>query len=110
MATKGIALREWSISRSSFTTEDEFRGAVAQELASFEHIGERLGIGLVSVPIRARRPDTSWYTAGWVFKTATVPAAKPDALPGDTTELPELEALAAESVAPEAVAAGVESF
>jgi hypothetical protein len=77
MATPGISLREWSLSLSDYETEDDFRAAVQQELASFEHIAERLGVGLVAAPIRTRMRDGGdWFTAGWVFKAATVPAAR----------------------------------
>lgn len=79
MAQKGIALREWSLSLSDYETEEDFRQAVAGELASFEHIGERLGIGVVALPVRTRTASGAWYTAGWVFKTATVPAAREQA-------------------------------
>jgi hypothetical protein len=54
MATKGIALRKWSLSASDYENEAEFRAAVQNELASFEHIGERLGIGVIAAPIRTR--------------------------------------------------------
>jgi hypothetical protein len=74
MAQKGIALRKWSISASDYDDEALFREAVQQELASFEHIGERLGIGVIAAPIRAQQ-GSEWFTAGWVFQTATVPAA-----------------------------------
>lgn len=86
MATAGISLREWSLSLSDYETEEDFRAAVQQELASFEHIGERLGVGLVSAPIRARAGSGAWFTAAWVFKTATVPAARETA-----TEIEALE-------------------
>jgi hypothetical protein len=77
MATKGIALREWSISRDEYHSDNEFREAVAGELASFEHIGERLGIALIAAPIRTQAQDGgTWFTAAWGFKTATVPAAR----------------------------------
>jgi hypothetical protein len=85
MATKGIALRKWSLSASDYENEAEFRAAVQNELASFEHIGERLGIGVIAAPIRTRAlPEGEWFTAGWVFQTATVPAAR---------EASEIEAL-----------------
>lgn len=86
MATKGIALRKWSISASDYEDDATFREAVQSELASFEHIGERLGIGVIAAPIRTRAiPDGEWFTAGWVFQTATVPAAR------DATEIEALE-------------------
>lgn len=75
MASKGIGLREWSISAEDFPSEDEFRQAIASELASFEHIGHRLGVGVVAVPVR-RRVGQDWDTAAWVFRPATVPAAR----------------------------------
>lgn len=80
MAQKGISLRKWSLSLSDYETEQDFREAVQAELAQFEHIGERLGIGVIAAPIRTRTMDGGeWFTAGWVFQTATVPAARPAA-------------------------------
>jgi hypothetical protein len=77
VATKGIALRKWSLSASDYENEAEFRAAIQNELASFEHIGERLGIGLIAAPIRALIPGGgTYYTAGWAFQTATFPAAR----------------------------------
>jgi hypothetical protein len=71
---KGIALRKWALHLKDYETEDDFRQAVAAELAGFEHIGERLGVGVVAAPIRAREGG-EWFTRAWVFQTATVPAA-----------------------------------
>src|SRR5689334_9853264 len=84
---KGIAHREWFINRDDYVDEqgrvDEasFRAAVQNELALAEHIGERLGVAIVAAPIRTKlqMPGSSWFTIGWVFKTATVPAARGDA-------------------------------
>lgn len=103
MAQKGIALREWSLSASDYETEQEFRYAVKEELAAFEHTGERLGIGIVAAPIRTRvGPNGSWFTAAWIFKTATIPAARPeqeieqleDALAGAAALVEDPDALA----------------
>jgi hypothetical protein len=92
MAQKGISLRKWSISASDYASEQEFRIAIANELASFEHIGERLGIGVIAAPIRTRESGQEWFTAGWVFQTATVPAARERATEVEALE----EALEAE--------------
>jgi hypothetical protein len=73
---QGIALRRWSIDLRDYETEEDFRQAVASELASFEHIGERLGIGLVAAPIRRQMDGGGWFTAGWMFETATVPGVR----------------------------------
>jgi hypothetical protein len=73
---KGIALRKWRISRSDYEDDYQFREAVQGELASFEHIGERLGVALVAAPIRERAVlGGEWFTSAWAFQTATVPAA-----------------------------------
>jgi len=87
----GIGLRQWRLDRSDYESDQEFREAVQTELAAFEHIGERLGIGLVSAPIRTRvLPDGDWQTSGWFFKTATVPAAQAAASePSDEDEAPD---------------------
>lgn len=83
----GIAHRAWSISREEFRDEygklDEqaFRAAVQNEMALAEHIGERLGVAIVAAPVRTRLlPDGDYFTAGWRFKTASIPA---DAAPGE---------------------------
>lgn len=90
MAQKGIALRKWSIKAEDYGTDAEFRQAVVNELASFEHIGERLGIGLVAVPVRTRLlPDGDYRTAAWVFQTATVPSTRDDE-PAENVEMPDL--------------------
>jgi len=72
---KGIALRKWSLALGDYETEDDFRQAVAAELAGFEHIGERMGVGLVAAPVRANQGG-EWFTSAWVFQTATVPGIR----------------------------------
>jgi hypothetical protein len=63
---KGIALRKWRISRSDYQDDYQFREAVQGELASFEHIGERLGVALIAAPIRTRLlPNGEWFTSAW---------------------------------------------
>lgn len=82
---RGIAHREWRIDRSDYDGEAAFREAVQAELAMCENIGERLGVAIVSAPIRTRLNDGGeWFTAAWVFRTATVPGAsapKPEETP-----------------------------
>jgi hypothetical protein len=79
---KGIAHRDWSISRDDYRDEDgrtddaSFRAAVQNELALAEHIGERLGVAIVAAPIRTRLAGGSHFTVGWAFKTATVPSTR----------------------------------
>ncbi len=80
---KGIAHREWTIHLDEFTNDlgqtDEaaFREAVQAELAMCENFGERLGVAIVAAPIRTKLVGGNrWFTVGWVFKTATVPAAR----------------------------------
>lgn len=77
MATKGIGLREWSLKRSDYDSDAAFREAVQMELASFEHIGERLGICVTASPAR-RKENGRWITLGWVFATGTTPAVPSD--------------------------------
>lgn len=73
---RGIAHREWRIDRSDYDGEAAFREAVQAELAMCENIGERLGVAIVSAPIRTRlNGGNEWFTAAWVFRTATVPGA-----------------------------------
>jgi hypothetical protein len=42
---KGIAHRDWSIQRSDYQTDQDFNGALQQELALGQHLMERLGVG-----------------------------------------------------------------
>lgn len=78
---KGIAHREWTISRDEYTDDhgrvdqQAFREAIQGELAMCENLGERLGVAIVAAPLRTRLDNGSWWTHGWVFKTATIPAA-----------------------------------
>jgi hypothetical protein len=89
---KGIALRKWRISRSDYQDDYQFREAVQGELASFEHIGERLGVALVAAPIRERAlQGGDWFTVAWAFQTATVPAATA-ATEVDVEAEPEIDA------------------
>jgi hypothetical protein len=87
--------REWIISREQFETEDDFRNAVAQELAAFEHLGFRTGRALVATPLRlpTHRPldaKEDWITVGWTFREVFVPAAR---LVEPEPEAPSLEVL-----------------
>jgi hypothetical protein len=60
-----------------YGSDEEFREAVQAEFAMCENIGERLGVAIVAAPMRTRlHPDGEWFTAGWAFKTATVPAGR----------------------------------
>lgn len=73
---RGIAHREWEVRREDYENDSEFRYAVQQEMSMAEHIGERLGVAIVAAPIRTRSlQGGSWFTVGWVFRTATVPSA-----------------------------------
>lgn len=96
---KGIAHREWLLNRSDYRNQhgeiddDLFREAVERESVLNVHIQERLGVAIVSAPVRTRDlPDGAYFTVGWVFRTATVPAATEDTpadLPADA-EMPDL--------------------
>jgi hypothetical protein len=78
MANKGIKLRSWFIHREDYIdslgNDTGFRDAVAAELASLEHMGERLGVGFVSAPARKEIAPGEWETVAWVFQTETIPA------------------------------------
>ena len=80
-----MAKRTWTIDSRDYGTDDEFRAAVVNELAAFENIGHRIGLALISSPIR-ERVGSSFTTVGWAFRTETVPAARETAqvvpLPG----------------------------
>lgn len=85
---KGIKLRNWDLDVRDYETVEDFRIAVANELAAFEHIGERFGIALVAAPAKQRVGDR-YVTVGWTFNTATVPAARAVEEP-EPEPLPEL--------------------
>ena len=74
---KGIKLRDWTLWDTDYPDDSALRAAVQDELAAFEHIGERLGIGIVAVPLRERFEDGKGSvhvkTRGWQFRTCTVP-------------------------------------
>lgn len=72
-----IGLRAWTLHADDYPDETSFRQAVIQELAASEHLSFRLGIAVVSAPIRAQRvPNGDYETVGWTFRTATVPAIR----------------------------------
>jgi hypothetical protein len=73
MAQRHSAHREWRIHRDDYTDDRSFREAVQAEFAMCENIGERLGVAIVA-PRCGEGCGDSWFTAGWAFKTATVPA------------------------------------
>ncbi|WP_272472663.1 hypothetical protein [Baekduia alba] len=63
-----------------YGTEDEFRRAIAEELAGLENIGHRIGGGFVVTPLRRpvlRGEVTVFETVGWHFKQVFMPAARP---------------------------------
>lgn len=70
---RGISHREWQISREDYGDDQSFREAVQAELAMCENIGERLGVAIVASPVRTKQGQ-SWFTMGWRFQTASVPA------------------------------------
>ncbi len=59
---RGIAHREWYVYREDYETEADFRAAAENEQALNVHIQERLGVAIVSAPIR-RRDELGWGTA-----------------------------------------------
>jgi hypothetical protein len=84
---RGIAHREWRIHRDDYTDDRSFREAVQAEFAMCENIGERLGVAIVATPGREKIGD-SWFTRGWLFRTATVPAmADQESAPGEVESL-----------------------
>jgi hypothetical protein len=73
---RGIAHREWYIDRGVYESEQDFRAAVENEQALNVHIQERLGVAIVSAPVRTRNEFGRWHTEAYVFQTASVPAAR----------------------------------
>lgn len=96
---KGIAHREWRITAEDYEDDRAFRKAVQAELAMCENIGERLGVAIVAAPIRTKAKHGShWFTVGWVFQTASIPAmaveqpGEIDALEDALATVPDVEA------------------
>lgn len=87
---KGIAHREWTIHRSDymdgFGNDTGFRAAVEQEAALNVHLQERLGVAIISAPVRRQGPGGTWFTEAYIYKTATVPAAQEPASEVDALE------------------------
>ena len=83
-----MAKRDWIIDSRDYGTEDEFRAAVADELARAEHVGYRLGYGMVAVPIR-QKIEGAVVTLGWQFKSETVPLVRDGT--SQAGPLPEIE-------------------
>lgn len=77
---KGIAHREWVIHRADyiddFGNDTGFREAVEAEAVANVHLMERLGVAVVSAPVRRQGPSGGWFTEAVVFKTATVPGVR----------------------------------
>jgi hypothetical protein len=85
--------RQWVILADEYADEEEFREAVARELAGLENMGHRLGRGFVVTPLRQARElgGTRVYdTVGWAFQETFMPAvAVAPALEPDPVEEPE---------------------
>lgn len=88
---KGIAHREWVIKRTDCRNDDGeiddsvFRATVENEAVLNVQIMERLGVAIVSAPIREQWADGNYHTVGYIFRTATVPGVRDDE---PTTEVP----------------------
>lgn len=68
--------RDWTVMWEDYSSEEDFRAAVAEELARFEHLGYRTGRALMAAPLRAQLHPGEWATIGWSFREAFVPAPK----------------------------------
>jgi hypothetical protein len=79
-----MAQRQWAVLAADYDTEEEFRGAVTEELARLENIGHRMGGAFISTPIRREldpeersHPQVREHvTDGWVFQHETAPAVR----------------------------------
>lgn len=95
---KGIAHREWAIHRSDYETDDDFRTAVENEAVLNVQIMERLGVAIISAPVRRQGPEGGWYTEAVFFQTATVPGVRDEPAvetedeDEDEQEMPDLAA------------------
>jgi hypothetical protein len=91
----------WTIENTDYDTEEQFRAAVADELARFEHIGYRQGFGLVAAPVR-QRVGEGIVTLGWEFSAERIPlvGGQPQQA-GPMPEAPEPEPEPVEDAEPE---------
>lgn len=73
-----IGLRAWTLDARDYGGDEAaFRQAVVEELAASEYLGYRLGIAVVSAPIRVQQVEGGdWATIGWRFQTTTVPGVR----------------------------------
>jgi hypothetical protein len=94
----------WTIMANEFEDEQAFREAVELELARLENMMYRLNDGFMVAPLRALDPDSDeYFTVGYAFQRAFVPAARrPDA------EEPEAGGTELEDFPPEPVAVAAE--
>lgn len=98
-----MAERQWFITDEEFDSTDDFRVAVAEELARLENMGCRLGRGFIVTPIRRPRTvgqTTVYDTIGWGFREVFMPALRAEEQPEDVdlgaVEEPEPEPVGVE--------------
>lgn len=96
-------MREWFITDEEFESTDDFRVAVAEELARLENMGHRLGRGFIVTPIRRSRMigvTEVFDTVGWGFREVVMPALRGGEQPEDAdlgaVEEPEPEPVGVE--------------
>lgn len=72
--------REWLIEQADYETVEDFRIAVANELAALENMGHRTGRGFTVSPVRVQQLSSSglpsYVTKGWLFREVFMPAAR----------------------------------
>lgn len=67
----------WRIMLAEFEDEQGFRETVELELARLENMMHRLGDGFMVAPLRLQDRDTGeYFTAGYAFQKAFMPAAR----------------------------------
>lgn len=71
----------WTIERLDYELEEDFRAAVVDELARFEHIGYRQGFGIVAAPVRERLDGGGIVTHAWEFTSQRIPLINRDTAP-----------------------------
>lgn len=87
----GISHRQWFLWRADYADDASFEEAVQSELAQLQFMCDRLGIAVVPSPVRDKldRADgrpSEYFSMGWAFQTASIPAVREAA-----TEIAELE-------------------
>jgi hypothetical protein len=87
----GISHRQWFLWRADYDDDASFEAAIQSELVQLQFMCDRLGIAVIPSPVRDKldRADgrpSEYFSMGWGFQTASIPAVREAA-----AEIAELE-------------------